>query len=217
MKSDRTPNHALQRTAPRVTARAFCERSGSSIWASVVRSTVGHAPRHAPPSLSLGSFARRMNRIAFLVALFLVACHEKKYDNPNTKPKMMNEAIPGKNITIHQLEAMFNNIKEKSDWNLSEKMLWGYFFTNHEPKALEAVRQELVRDGYRFVDLYQSGQDDQDGPPKWWLHVEREEIHTPQTLDQRNDVLYLLAARHGVDSYDGMDIGPIENQEGEQD
>ena len=50
-----TPNHALQRTAPRVTARAFCERSGIYIWASIVRATVGHAPRHAPPSLSLGS------------------------------------------------------------------------------------------------------------------------------------------------------------------
>ena len=49
------PNHALQRTAPRVTARAFCGRSGIYIWASVVRSTVGHAPRHAPPSLSLRS------------------------------------------------------------------------------------------------------------------------------------------------------------------
>ena len=56
MKSESaTPNHALQRTAPRVTARAFCERSASYISASVVRSTVGHAPRHAPPSLSLGS------------------------------------------------------------------------------------------------------------------------------------------------------------------
>ena len=52
-----TPNHALQRTAPRVTARAFCERSAIYIWASSVRSTVGHAPRHAPPSLSLGSLA----------------------------------------------------------------------------------------------------------------------------------------------------------------
>ena len=53
-----TPNHALQRTAPRVTARAFCERSAIYIWASVFRPTVGHAPRHAPPSLSLGSLGR---------------------------------------------------------------------------------------------------------------------------------------------------------------
>jgi hypothetical protein len=35
-----SPNHALQRTAPRLTARAFCERSGSYIWASGVRATV---------------------------------------------------------------------------------------------------------------------------------------------------------------------------------
>ena len=54
-ESSKRPNHALQRTAPRVTARAFCERSSIYIWASVVRSTVGHAPRHAPPSLSFGS------------------------------------------------------------------------------------------------------------------------------------------------------------------
>ena len=53
----KSPNHALQRTAPRVTARAFCERSGIYICGISVRSTVGHAPRHAPPSLSLGSLA----------------------------------------------------------------------------------------------------------------------------------------------------------------
>ena len=50
----RSPNHALQRTAPRVTARAFYERRGIYICAVSVRSTLGHAPRHAPPSLSLG-------------------------------------------------------------------------------------------------------------------------------------------------------------------
>ncbi len=51
-------NNALHRSAPRVTARAFCERGVSYIWASFVRSAVGHAPRHAPPSLSLGSLGR---------------------------------------------------------------------------------------------------------------------------------------------------------------
>ena len=43
-----TPNHALQRTAPRVTARAFCERSGIYIW-GVCRSFHGWA-RAAPRS-----------------------------------------------------------------------------------------------------------------------------------------------------------------------
>lgn len=43
--------------------------------------------------------------------------------------------------------------------------------------------------------------------------MSREEIHTPKTLDQRNGALYLLASRLGVDSYDGMDIGPIQKQD----
>jgi hypothetical protein len=44
-ESNRTPNHALQRTAPRVTAPA----SGLRL------SPTAQGPRHAPPSLSLGS------------------------------------------------------------------------------------------------------------------------------------------------------------------
>ena len=46
--SEPAANHALQRTAPRVTARAFCERSGSYVW-GVWRSFHGWA-RAAPRS-----------------------------------------------------------------------------------------------------------------------------------------------------------------------
>ena len=57
----RTPNHALQRTAPRVTVAAIlawtrlvrpwrCPTSVASFFASP-----SQLPRHAPPSLSLGS------------------------------------------------------------------------------------------------------------------------------------------------------------------
>ena len=157
-----------------------------------------------------------MKRIAFLVTLLLTECNENQTENTQPETHKMSQTIPGKTITIDQLEAMFENISEKTDWDLHEKMLWGYFFTHREPEALEPIRDELTAEGYRFVDLYQSDEKDQDGPPLWWLHVEKEEIHTPQSLDQRNDTLYLLAARHGVDSYDGMDVGPIKSQ-GEQD
>ena len=74
-----TANHALQRTAPRVTARAFCERRVSYICASSVRSTVGHAPRHAPPSLSLRSLGdllahSAMKQFLILIALLSASC-----------------------------------------------------------------------------------------------------------------------------------------------
>ena len=69
-QSERTPNHALQRTAPRVTVAAIsypgvsrpshrCPTSAASFCAPP-----SQLPRHAPPSLSLGSlgdFARLLS------------------------------------------------------------------------------------------------------------------------------------------------------------
>lgn len=55
----------------------------------------------------------------------------------------MSQTIPGKTITIDQLKAMFENISEKTDWDLSGEMLWGYFFTHREPKALEPIFQSF--------------------------------------------------------------------------
>lgn len=41
------------------------------------------------------------------------------------------------------------------------------------------------------------------------LHVEKEEAHSPESLHERNAQLDALAALHGLDSYDGMDVGPL--------
>ena len=56
-----SPNHALQRTAPRVTVAAISSSDPSRpsvalsyVRCSFLRSTA-QLPRHAPPSLSLGS------------------------------------------------------------------------------------------------------------------------------------------------------------------
>ena len=60
-QSERTPNHALQRTAPRVTVAAISslDPSRPSVALSYARyrflRSTTQLPRHAPPSLSLGS------------------------------------------------------------------------------------------------------------------------------------------------------------------
>jgi hypothetical protein len=118
-----------------------------------------------------------------------------------------------KTITLEMLQKMFRNIFDKTDWNMLENMLWGYFFTHHEPEALVKAKDLLVAQGYRFVDIYQLDEADDHGNRPWWLHVEKEETHTPATLDARNDELYQFAYDQGLDSYDGMDIGPIQSQE----
>lgn len=118
-----------------------------------------------------------------------------------------------KTISLEMLQKMFTNIFEKTDWNMAGDMLWGYFFTHHEPKALESAKDLLVSEGYRFVNIYQLEEADQNGAFPWWLHVEKEETHTPASLDARNDELYQFAYAQGLDCYDGMDIGPIEEEE----
>ena len=107
--STATPNHALQRTAPRVTARAFCERSGSYIRPSFVRSTVGHAPRHAPPSLSLGSLAVAMRSASQIVALFIAFL----YSQPLRSYLSTRHALDSRAQEVRSLRAEKQRLEEK--------------------------------------------------------------------------------------------------------
>lgn len=119
-------------------------------------------------------------------------------------------SIPGKVITLERLEAMFNNIKDNTPWDMDNDMLWGYFFIHNEPKLLEKAAVKLQEQGYSVVKIFMADKDKSDGLEKYRLHVQKVETHTPSSLDKRNDELYLLAYEFGLDSYDGMHIGPVE-------
>jgi len=100
---------------------------------------------------------------------------------------------------------MFTDMRVKSKWDLDGDMLWGYFFTDPNPKKLEPVAKHLSESGYRFVAIYPA-----DDKSTHWLHVERVEHHTPKTLHARNQELETLAAKFQIATYDGMDVGPVE-------
>ena len=65
-----------------------------------------------------------------------------------------------------------------------------------------------MKQGYRFVEIFLSEKEDPDEPDLWWLHVEKIEIHSSDSLHERNQLLYEFADEHGLESYDGMDVGP---------
>lgn len=97
---------------------------------------------------------------------------------------------------------MFDGMRTKSHWKVDGPMLWGYFFFDHDKAKLENLGKELVKDGYRLVEV---------GPREggvYCLHVEKVEKHTPETLNARNVSFEKLADRRGIESYDGMDVGP---------
>jgi hypothetical protein len=108
------------------------------------------------------------------------------------------------NFTLQQLEDMFSNVRAQTKWDVDGEMLWGYFFTDPDPKKLEPVAERLARSGYRVVRIYET--DDQS---THFLHVERVEKHTPETLHVRNGEFETLASEFGLECYDGMDVGPV--------
>lgn len=108
------------------------------------------------------------------------------------------------NISLRQLEEMFQNMQSKSGWNTDGDLLWGYFFNDRNPKNLEPLGAHLTKLGYRFVSIYETD----DGSTNF-LHVERIEAHTPTSLFALNTQMNELAEKLGVESYDGMDVGPV--------
>lgn len=107
-------------------------------------------------------------------------------------------------ISLEKLEEMFANMRAQTRWDVDGEMLWGYFFTSPDVKKLERASKWLTSVGYRLVLIYPT--DDQSTHV---LHVERIESHTPVTLHERNGTFERLAAEFGLESYDGMDVGPV--------
>ncbi len=106
------------------------------------------------------------------------------------------------------LEEMFASIRSNTEWPIDGDMLWGYFFTDKDQAKLERAGQELEARGYRYVGILRPDGDDED-QETLYLHVERVETHTVETLHRRNMELYDLAEELGLDTYDGMDVGPV--------
>lgn len=113
-------------------------------------------------------------------------------------------------ITRDDLEEMFAHARARATWNVDDVCLWGYFFTDHDRDKLSIAASVLERMGYRVVGFLEPTRDDED-QGLLFLHVEKEELHTVASLDARNQELYQFAEAFGLESYDGMDVGPIED------
>ncbi|MEI8021606.1 MAG: ribonuclease E inhibitor RraB [Schlesneria sp.] len=112
-------------------------------------------------------------------------------------------------IPKSELIEMFEAIAEQTDWDMSGEMLWGYFFTDDDRDKLEACSDRLTEMGYEFVEITDG--DEPDDPLT--LQVEKIEIHSPDTLFQRNLELSQFAEEMGISSYDGMDVGSLDGDD----
>ena len=112
-------------------------------------------------------------------------------------------------IQIEQLEEMFESIRANGSCDLEQPCLWSYFFTDSDRERLIAVAPELERLGYTVAGLLEPSPEDDD-QETIYLRFDRVERHTVSSLNQRNHELYAFAAKHGLASYDGMEVGPAQ-------
>ena len=118
----------------------------------------------------------------------------------------LTEAQSNKRIPLAQLEDMFSDMRRKTKWNVDGPLLWGYFFLDPDQEKLVRLSVHLRSEGYRVVQVRRASE----SKVLYQLHVERVEVHSPQSLFARNEKFYALASEFQVQSYDGMDVGPAQ-------
>jgi hypothetical protein len=106
-------------------------------------------------------------------------------------------------ISQAQIDAMFANMRAHAPWNVDGPLLWSFFFLDTDKSKLQSAGADLAAQGYRLADISPTKTGD-----RFRLRVERVETLTPATLYSRDVELEALARKFGIQSYDGMDVGP---------
>jgi hypothetical protein len=114
-------------------------------------------------------------------------------------------------ISRDLIEDMFANTRGKASWDIDGLCLWGYFFCDKSRSKLMNAAPALEKMGYRFVGVMEPTPQDDD-QATLTLHVEKEEVHTVDSLLARNAVLYRFADEFDLEDYDGMDVGPVQKK-----
>lgn len=103
-------------------------------------------------------------------------------------------------IGLDEIRHLFIKM-EAQGVDLTKPHLYGYFFFDNSRDGLERLSSDVAKDGYRLVNLEQIS----DG--SFRLHIEKTEIHSPESLYQRGLILTEIASKYSVDIYDGFDVG----------
>ncbi len=105
-------------------------------------------------------------------------------------------------IPLAKLQAAFATMRAQGRINVDGPLLWGYFFLDPDRARLQTAAADLQAQGYHVVGIAKV-------PNRnlFRLHVERVEVHTPQSLYARDIELEAFVRKLHLASYDGMDVG----------
>ena len=119
---------------------------------------------------------------------------------------------------LEEIREIFNEAKQEDNWNLDEPHLFTYYFVDTDVDRLEKLGNHFQAQGYDFVDIFELGDEETEKPTgEYLLHIDKEEVHTPESLAQRNVEFSKLAEEFGVETYDGWEFGEVGDYDEEED
>ena len=123
---------------------------------------------------------------------------------------------------IEGIKEIFTDAKTEDGWNLNEEMLYSFYFVDENVEKLEKLGLKLEADGYDFVDIFELGDEETEkSTGEYLLHIDKTEVHTPETLAVRNVEFAALAQEYELKTYDGWEFGEVgdydEDEDGEED
>ena len=123
---------------------------------------------------------------------------------------------------IEGIKEIFTDAKTEDGWNLNEEMLYSFYFVDENVEKLEKLGLKLEADGYDFVDIFELGDEETEkSTGEYLLHIDKTEVHTPETLAARNVEFAALAQEYELKTYDGWEFGEVgdydEDEDGEED
>lgn len=115
--------------------------------------------------------------------------------------------------TESQLEGIreiFAGARSEDDWNTDEEMLYSYYFVDRDADKLEKLGNFLQGEGFDFIDVFELGDEEtEESTGEYLLHIDKIEIHTPESLAQRNVEFQKRAEEYAIETYDGWEFGEV--------
>ena len=109
---------------------------------------------------------------------------------------------------IEGIKEIFADAKSEDNWNLDEPMLYSYYFVDEDPDKLESLGVALEETDYDFIGVYELGDEETEkSTGEYMLHIDKTEIHTPESLARRNVEFGKLAEDYKIKTYDGWEFG----------
>jgi regulator of RNase E activity RraB len=118
---------------------------------------------------------------------------------------------------LESIREIFETARTEDGWNPDEEMLYSYFFIGKDAEKLETLGLDLEKQGYDFIDIFELGDEETEKPTgEYLLHIDKVEVHTPESLAARNVEFQSLAGEYEIDSFDGWEFGEVGDDDEEE-